>query len=341
MTERRISIVSLFIAAMTLGAVPARAQAPARIRLGTLAPQGSSHHHILTAMGERWRAATGGQVQLTVYAGTMGSEADIVRRMRLGQLQAGTITEAGLRDIDPGVAALQELPMMYRSLDEFDWVLNRMRPVLERRMADKGFVVLFWGDAGWVHYFTRQSATLPDQFKRFKIFVTAGQTDQFDLMRSAGFQPVALEWADALTALRTGMVDAIPTIPYFALASQFYTIASYMVDIDWAPLMGATIISKRTWDALTPAQRDTLGQVAQQSGLEFQARGRAESDEAVAAMRQRGLDVVQLTPAATAAWRRTAEQLYPRIRGTMVPADMFDEVVRLVAEYRASHPAER
>jgi hypothetical protein len=34
-------------------------------------------------------------------------------------------------------------------------------------------------------------------------------------------------------------------------------------------------------------------------------------------------------------WNALAEQLYPRIRGTMVPAETFDEVFSLLRAYRA------
>jgi len=343
MLVRRFSPIAV---ALILGAVcrvadaPAQAAAPVRIRLGTLAPQGSSYHRILQEMGERWRTATNGQVQVTVYAGTMGSETELVRRMRLGQLQAGALTAVGMREIDPAVSALVQMPMMFRSMDEMDFVRSRLEPVLVQRLAERGFVVLFWADAGWVRFFMRQPVTRPDEFRRIKIFVTAGETDQFDLMKSAGYTPVALEWSDALTALRTGMVDAVPTIPYFALAMQFHTVATNMLELNWVPLVGAMIISKRTWDALTPEQRTAMQQAALEAGRQFQARGRTENDEAVAAMRSRGLRVLPVTPEVEAQWRATSEAFYPRIRGSMVPADMFDQVVRLLGEYRA-RPGQR
>lgn len=327
-----------------LGWAPrAAAQQPAttRIRLGTLAPQGTSYHHILQEMGERWRVATAGQVQLTVYAGTMGSELEVVRRMRLGQLQAGTLSGVGLREIDPAVSALQQMPMMFRTLEEFDFVRTRLEPVLSRRLAERGFVVLFWADAGWVRLFSRRPAAHPDDFKRLKVFVTAGDNGQFDLMRSSGFSPVSLEWSDALTALQTGMIDAAPTIPYFALATQLHTVANNMLELNWLPLVGATIISKRTWDGLSAESQTAMRAAATEAGRQFQDRGRTEGDSAVAAMRRRGLSVIPISPSIDAEWRTMAESLYPRIRGTMVPADMFDQVVSILAEYRAAHPANR
>src|SRR5574342_428424 len=124
---------------------------PVKVRLGTIAPRGSSYAKHLLAMGEQWRQAPGGGVLLTIYPdGTMGSEADMVRRMRLGQLQAGMLTAVGLAEIEPAVAGLQNLPMMFRSLEEVDYIGEKLQPTLERRLADKGFVVLFWGDTGWV-----------------------------------------------------------------------------------------------------------------------------------------------------------------------------------------------
>ena len=315
----------------------ANGQVPSRIRLGTLAPQGSSYHQILQEMGEEWRTASNGAVQLVVYAGgTMGSEAELVRRIRLGQLHAAAITVAGLAEIDPAVSALQDMPMMYRTLEEAEYVRGKLEPTFTRLMGDKGFVVLFWADAGWVRLFARRPAVRPDDFKTLKVFVTAGATKQFDLMKSAGHSPVALEWSDALTALQTGMIDAVPTIPYYALAGQFYTVAGNMLDLNWAPLMGATIISKKTWDALPTATQTQFRTAALNAGRKFQATGRKENDDAVRAMQSRGLKIAALTPAALTEWRSMAEGFYPQIRGSMVPADIFDEVRRLLNEYRAS-----
>jgi hypothetical protein len=53
-------------------------------------------------------------------------------------------------------------------------------------------------------------------------------------------------------------------------------------------------------------------------------------------MQSRGLNVVPITPTALAEWRAMAEGFYPQIRGSMVPADIFDEVRRLLTDYRSS-----
>ncbi len=316
------------------------APAQTRIRLGTLIPSGTSYHHSLQDMGAKWKQASNGALSLTIYAdGTMGSEAEIVRRMRVGQLQAAVLTVSGLAEIDPSVTALQEMPLMFRSLDEVDYVRAKLEPDLDRRLAEKGFVVLFWTDAGWVRFFSKQPGILPQDFKKMKIFVTAGDINQSEILKGAGYNPVLLEWSDALTSLQTGMIDAVPTLPLEALSGQYYLSTHHMLEVNWVPLVGALILTKKSWDALQPAERDAMLKTAADCGQEFQARGRQENQEAVEAMEKRGLQVHTVNPEAEAEWRQFSESLYPKIRGHIVPADIFDQVVQVLRDYRATQGA--
>lgn len=332
-------LVTLSFAATARGAAAQKAARPAQVKLATLAPRGTSLHLSLLTMREKWRQAPDSGVNLVIYTdGTMGSEADMVRRMRVGQLQAAMLSVGGLTEIDPDASALQHMPMMFRSFEEVDYVRERLRPELERKMLEKGFVVLFWGDAGWIRYFSRTAAIHPDEFKKMKMFVSAGDERQADIMKAAGYQPVTLEWSDALTGLQTGMVDALATIPLHALAAQFYTVAPHMVYVNYAPLVGATVITKKSWDALSPATQEALARAGAEAGEQIRVASRRESEEAVEAMKKRGLQVHPLTPQLEAEWRRVMEEVfYPRIRGKMVPAEVFDEVRRLLADHRAAN----
>ena len=332
--SRRPGVAILAVLLTTLFAPTTWAQT--RIRLGTLVPSGSSYYHSLESMGAKWKQASNGAITLTLYGGgTMGSEDEIVRRMRIGQLQAAVLTAAGLSEIDPSVAALQKMPLMYHSLDEAASVREKLAPDLERRLADKGFVVLFWGDAGWVRLFTKTPGMLPEDFKTMKIFVTANDVPLSDLYKTAGFHPVLLEWSDVLTSLQTGIVDAVPTIPFHALTNQFYLSTHNMLALDWLPLVGGLIVTKKSWEALQPAQRDAMLKSAAECGRELQEQGRKENQESVKAMQKRGLQVHTVDKDAEAEWRRFSEGLYPNIRGNIVPAEMFDKVVQILHEYRA------
>lgn len=311
------------------------AQSPTRIKLGTLAPRGSSYHQILQAMGEKWRQTPAGRVTLTIYPdGTQGGEADMVRRMRIGSLQAGMLTATGLSEIDDSVSALQDMPMVFRSLDELDYVREKLRPMLEQRLFDKGFIALFWGDAGWVRFFSKNPIIRPDDLKKAKLFVWTGDNRQVELMKSSGYQPIPLEPADVLPSLQTGLINAVPSIPFYALAGQFFGPAPHMLELNWAPLVGATVVTRKAWEAIAPATREALAKAAAETGAQMKTKARAEGDQAVETMKKRGLIVHPVSPELEAEWRKAVEEYYPKIRGGVVPAPFFDEVQRLLQEYR-------
>jgi TRAP-type C4-dicarboxylate transport system substrate-binding protein len=330
----RIGAVCAALAAPTLVSA---AEAKIRVNLATLAPKDTSFHKSLQMMGEKWRQASGDTVNLTIYTdGTMGGEGDMVRRMRIGQIQASMLTVSGLLQIDDSVTGLQLMPMMFRSLEEFDYVREKLRPTMEKRFADKGFIVLFWGDAGWVRFFSKQPAVRPDDFKKMKMFVSSGDTRAADVMKAVGINPVPLEQTDVLTGLQTGLIDCVPSVPFYALAGQFYGPASHMLEVNWVPLVGATVVTKKKWDSISPKVREALLKAAAEAGEQIKKRSRAESQESVDAMQKRGLKVQALSPEVQLEWNKFAENVYPQIRGKIVPAEMFDEVQRLVKEFRAA-----
>ena len=146
------------------------------IKMATLAPKDSPWCDVLVRMGERWKAISNGNVKLTIYpGGVMGDEPDTVNKLRVKLIQAVALTGAGMGDIEKGVAALQ-IPLMFDSYDELDYVRDRVAPQLERRIEANGYVVLNWGDAGWVHFFANKPMTRLDDLRKLKMFTWAGST---------------------------------------------------------------------------------------------------------------------------------------------------------------------
>jgi len=309
------------------------------LKLGTVAPAGSSFHKILVDMGAEWRKSPGG-AELRLYPGGIaGGEADMVMKMKIGQLDAALVTSNGLADIDPAVQSLQGIPMCFRSLEEVDFVAAKLPPKLDQPLRHKGFVLLFWTDAGWVRFFSKTPVQRPDDLKKAKLFTWSGDTNTFDIYKSAGFHPVALETGDIFPMLKTGMITAVPSPPFVALTSQTYSVAPNMLALDWAPLVGALVVTERAWNRLTPAAQADMARVAAAAGARMKAANRAESDKAVEAMQKRGLRVYKPTAEIESEWRAVAERSYPRIRGSVVPAEYFDEVQRILAQHRIPQPA--
>jgi TRAP-type C4-dicarboxylate transport system substrate-binding protein len=329
---RRAALVVL-VGFLTLAARPTAAQT-VTIKMATLVPDGSSWHLILKETAEKWKTVSNGRVVVRLYpGGVAGDDPDVVRKMRLGTLNAGVLTSVGVAEIDKSVYALG-VPMMYASYDELYYVLEKMRPRLEASLDAKGFVVLNWADGGWVHFFTQKPAPTPDALKGLKLFSWAGDTEAVEIWKSAGFNPVPLPSTELATALQTGLVTALPVPPQVAVIAQFNKYAPNMTDLKWQLLLGATVISKATWEKIPADLRPALLEASREAGTRLQTEVRASGDRDVDAMKKRGLNVVAVDAKTMAVWQKVAESMYSKIRGPIVPAEAFDEALRHRDEYR-------
>ena len=305
-------------------------------RIGTLAPKNSLYHRQLMEVGEAWRAAQGGNAKYVVFPdGSQGGEAELARRMRIGQLQGALLSVVGLNEIEPSISALQSMPLLFKSWEEVDYVREKMRPAMEKKFLDKGFIVLAWGDAGWVRFFSKEPVFRPDDFKKMKFFSFAGESEQQEIMKSLGYTPVPLETADILPAIQTGMINVVPSTPYFALATQVFNTAPNMLEINWAPVVGALVVTQKAWDDMTPAGQQALKAAGEKAGAQIRNKARQEVEEAVDAMKKRGLVVNKPNAEQLREWNDLAEKLYPRIRGNLVPAETFDEVFKHLKAFRS------
>jgi TRAP-type transport system periplasmic protein len=255
--------------------------------------------------------------------------------MQTGNLDAGLLTAVGLSEIEPAVTALQSMPMAFRTLDEVDHVGEKLRPQLEQRLLAKGYVVLFWTDSGWVRFFAKSPLLHPDDLRKLKLFTWSGNVHEYDIWKAAGFHPVSLETAGIPQGLLSDTINAVPMPPFFALAGQMDAQAKHMLELNWGPLVGAAVARKKSWDRIPADHREAMLKVSTEIGKEVKAAGRAESEAAVAAMVKRGLVVHKVTPAVESEWRAMVESVNDRIRGKVVPGEMYDEAQRLLKEYRA------
>ena len=224
--------------------------------------------------------------------------------------------------------------MMYASTDEVDYVLEKMSPRLEQAMLAKGFVVLNWADGGWVHFFTSKPVSTPDDLKALKLFSWAGDNESGTVWKSAGFNPVPLPSTEISTALQTGLVNAVPAPPQAAVLLRWYEHAKNMTNLKWFFLIGGTVMTKETWDRIPADVQPAIRQAGQEAGRRLRDEIRKAADRDILAMQKRGLNVVAVDAKTEALWLKAAEAAYPTIRGSMVPADAFDEAKRLRDEFR-------
>jgi TRAP-type C4-dicarboxylate transport system substrate-binding protein len=326
-----VRVLGCIVLAAALGA-PASAQLV--VKLATIAPEGSVWSDAILRIGQAWREASGGKVELRVYAGgVLGGEDELVRKLQRRVIDAVTLSGSGLPALDRSFDCLN-IPLLFESTDELDYVRDRVAPAIERRLEKKGFLVLNWAIAGWVHIFSKDPIRVPADLRRQRFWMTSGDPDFEKVYKDFGLKVVPLPATEMLTSLQTGLIDATAAPPLFALLDRSFQVADNMLDINWGALNAATIVNAATWARIPADLRPRLIEAARREGVAMRDIGRKAGEDAIRVMEKRGLTVVHPSDEERVQWRAEAAKAYPGLRGPVCPADLFDELMRTHGEFR-------
>lgn len=311
------------------------------IKLATILPRGAGQDFIIRKLAEDWGKASGGAIELKISpGGPKDGEATIARKLNSKNYQAALLSAVGLSEIEPDVTALQLMPLTFRDWAEVDFVREQLRGQLEAKLRTKGFVVLFWADAGWVNFFSKEPANTPAEFKKTQMFAWAGSAAQVEIMKSLGYHPYPLETPEIYPSLASGKIQSAPLAPVFALSCQVPTVAPHVLDVNWGPIVGAAIIRADVWGRIPPDMQKQFLALCDHAAADLRAEGRRFHTEALATLRKGPkTDVHTLAPEERAQWDALGVELGPKVRGQLVPEKIYDEVQQLLKDYRATNTA--
>jgi TRAP-type C4-dicarboxylate transport system substrate-binding protein len=267
----------------------------------------------------------------------MGDEREIVRRMRFDNPQAAALTVVGLAEVDEAFNVFG-MPFFFDSYDELYHVIDRMTPMLTQRLDQKGLQFIAWGHGGWAQVFTTKPVKTLNDLKQIKLFTSAGDERMVQWYKQNGFQPRALAMTDILTGLTSGMIEGLPAPPTAANAFQWFRQTKFMLDLGIAPVVGAIVITKKTWGAIPEADRAKFLESAKATETRLEVEIPKQDAASIEEMKKRGLTV---TRAEGPEWKTIAQSFASSMRGSMVPADVYDLAVKERDAFRQQKPAAR
>jgi TRAP-type C4-dicarboxylate transport system substrate-binding protein len=317
------------VALVGLGLLPLRGQ---EIKLASVAPEQSPFGSALNQLSRDWARISDGRIRLRVYHnGVAGEEADVLRKIRIGQLQAAVLTSTGLKQVVPEVFSVS-VPFLVGSDEELDFVMDSIKPELEEEFQKQRLLVLAWSRAGWVRFFSREPITYPDDLRSQRLVVDAADEQMEQAFKAMDFRPIPLPGGEVLTALNSGLVDAFFTTPLAAAGFQWFGVAPNMLDLEVAPLLGAIVISETAWRRVPRGMQAEMLQAAQDVGVQIEEEIARLEAQALEAMVGFGLNVTEATADVEAAWQRDVERNWARLT-QIFDAEMTRRVESLVREF--------
>jgi TRAP-type C4-dicarboxylate transport system substrate-binding protein len=261
----------------------------------------------MRAGAEEIKKATQGRVEFKFYpGGVMGSDDSVLRKIRIGQLQGGAVTAGSMTAIAPDIA-IYELPYLFDSLEQVDYVRSKMDSELIASLERKGFVSFGLAEGGFSYMMSDEPLQTVSQVGNKKVWLPSNHEVGEAVFNSANISPVPLPISDVLTGLQTGLIDTIITSPIGAIALQWHTKISYVMDEPLTYFSALLVIDKKAFDKLSEDDRQQVRDIMGKAFARINEQNRKDNVDAKQALLNQGIKFVRLTPDSAKEWRQVGD----------------------------------
>jgi len=311
-----------------------------QLKIATLTPEGSGWMLAMRAGAKEIKERTDGRVIVKLYGGgTQGTDKTVLRLMRVGKLQGSTFTGSGLTDRFPTIQ-LYSLPMVFKSLDEVDYVRERMDQELMKRMSSAGLIGFGIAEGGFARMMSSSPVRGPEDLAGKKVWVPEGDSTSYGAMRAMGLSPVALPLTDVMTGLQTGLIDVVTNSAVGAIVLQWHTRVKYVMTLPLVYVVGFLVIEERAFNRLLPADRDVVREVMERVYDDFDKSARTDNADAAMALLDQGIVEIEPHRENVEQWRAAVMKSNRELaeKGE-VDLDLYNEMMGYLKEFRAAKSA--
>lgn len=332
------------------------------LKWGTIAPTGTAWHESVERVNRIIEKETNEKVKNVWYYGAvMGDEVDMIRKVKLGQLQGMALLTVGLQKISPETGAFT-LPFLFRDFDEVDCVFPKVWGLVEESFERHGFVVLGYTD---VCFAILQSRITPEEETNLFKGITGSRIESWDKASELlGFlkqwawigldidqrfyQVVGIEnviplpLTDVMTSLQTGMVNSVYGSCTTTVALQWQIYINSIVNFEgfkgvaYAPAM--LVLDKNTYYSLPKKYQEVIKNACQ---TELGPRAdvlsktlRAEEEKMCEGLRKRGAREFLIGSQIVERYRKQSLALRDDAKGKYYPPEFIRAVVKARDECR-------
>jgi TRAP-type transport system periplasmic protein len=307
------------------------------LRIATLAPSGSPWMEVLDKAANETKTKTAGRITLKYFeGGQQGDERDFVRKINLGQLDGAAVTAVGLSMIDESIRVL-ELPMMFESAEEFDYVADKLWPYFQKKFEKKGFRLNDRGEVGWIYFLSKSKVEKLADLRNLKLWMWGDDQLVGAIFKKLGLNGVPLGVPEVDAALTSGKIDGCYGSPVAAVALQWYSKVKFMTSMPMSFAMGATVVSNAAYKKLAPEDLKILEDVSRANAKKLRKTIRKSNEDAKGTMSRKGVTVVPTPVAMVDEFTKASTEIWEQLAGKVYTKDELKMVLEARDEYRAKH----
>ena len=326
------NLILVLAVVLAIGAGNVHAQT---LKIATIAPEGSSWMNDMRAGAKVIEEHTEGRVKFKFYGGgVQGNDKQVQRKMRTGQLHGGTFTSGGLNQFQPE-ADLFSLPLMFTTIEEARYVRGQLEAELRQRLEDAGYVNFGFAAAGFAYMMSNKPLRTLSDLDGQKIWIPEGDPVGFAALRELGVAPVVMPVTDVMTGLQTDLLDSVTVPPVGAVVLQWHTRLKYITDAPVVYVYAALLIDGKAFGRLSAIDQQVVREVMEGIYRKFDQNGVRDNDQALQALLESGLQMVQPTPAEVVQWREIVSRSHQQLAGDGVfDMALLQRMQTLLDDYR-------
>ncbi|MEW5951421.1 MAG: TRAP transporter substrate-binding protein DctP [Elusimicrobia bacterium] len=302
------------------------AQAQTAVKFATLAPEGTSWTKTLRQFADEVKNKTSERVIVKIYSGGIsGDEKDVVRKIRIGQLNAAGFTGFGIGEIAPEIRVL-DAPFLFSNSSETDKIYSKFSQEFEEIFLKKGFVLLGWCEVGEVYVFSKSPIEKMSDFSKIKMWLWEGDPIAEETFKELKANLIPLSITDVMTSLQTGMIDAVYGTPNTIIPLQWHSKMKYALDLPITNASGAILISKKTLDSMQAQDSKVLTESAKKYFKNLNDISRKENAKAVQTLKSKGIIFIKPSPQETQEFKKAGESARKRLASKVYPSSLLEKI---------------
>src|SRR3990172_7575684 len=304
------------------------------IKIATLAPEGSSWTKVLHRLNDEVKKKTEKRVEFRIYpGGVLGDEKDVLRKMKIGQIQGAALTSGGLSALNKELDVLQ-IPFLFQTYEEVDAVLNRMDSSLRKGFEENGYILLGWPEAGFIYLLSTVPVSSVADLKKAKVWIWEESPMSKAIFDEAGVSAIPLSVPDVMVGLQTGLVQVIYAPPTGAISLQWFTKVKYMTDVPLVYLAGGVVVNKETFRKISATDQKVLLEAFQHHMDQLKTITRNENRDAIQVMTKQGVKIVTPSKEHIEEFKKLSDKAMGRIAGQTFSKKVLEEVSSILENLR-------
>lgn len=331
--RRQMQLCLMLSLLMVLSSVTAKT-----IKIATLSPDGTMWMQEMRAGAEEITRRTQGRVAFKFYpGGVMGSDENVLRKMRIGQLQGGAVTTGTLADVYPDID-IYGLPYIFSSLKQVDYVRQRMDQLLLDELEKKGFVAFGFAEGGFTYMMSESLLYTVEDVRQQKVWAPGGNKVAEAVFNSAEISPVSLPLSDVLTGLQTGLVNTVITSPIGAIALQWHTQIKYVIDVPLTYIAAMLVMDKKAFNSLKIEDQKIVREVMNAAFKRIDAANRHDNLSAQEALKQQGIEYISLPEKSLNDWYEIGDKAIKQLqKNNSYSPNAYKKIMQHLDAAKASH----